>query len=166
MKPTIPTKGQENIASHEQQFSSRKKALFSLIIVLIPVLLFTLLELTLRVVNYGDNYKLFVETESFGKKYKICNPEYGKKYFFNFTYTTPQKDRFLKEKTNNTFRVFVLGSSDVWGFPYNAAVMFPRILNERLQDTYPDKNIEVVNTAITAICSYTCIDKIDEILDE
>jgi tetratricopeptide (TPR) repeat protein len=153
-------------SQNKENFSSQKKLLFGIILILIPLILFSLIELSLRLIHYGDNYKLFVETKSYGKEYKICNPEYGKKYFFKFKYTTPQNDRFLKKKPENSFRIFVIGSSDVWGFPYNSGIMFTRILQQRLQESFPNKNIEMVNTAITAINSYTFIDKIDEILNE
>ncbi len=42
--------------------------------------------------------------------------------------------------------------------------MFSRILDQQLADAYPDKKIEVVNTAITAVNSYTLFDFVDEIL--
>ena len=44
--------------------------------------------------------------------------------------------------------------------------MFSRILNRRLSDTFPDKYIEVVNTAMSAVNSYTLVDFMDEILDQ
>jgi tetratricopeptide (TPR) repeat protein/lysophospholipase L1-like esterase len=156
----------DNINNEKQALSLSKKILFSLIILSIPLIIFTLIEFSLRLAKYGETFPLFYETTSQGVTYKMCNPNYGKKYFYKLTHTQPPNDRFLKEKKENTFRIFVLGSSTVVGFPYNSGIMFSRILHERLQDTYPLKNIEMVNIAITAINSYTFYDRIEEILKE
>jgi hypothetical protein len=43
--------------------------------------------------------------------------------------------------------------------------MFSRILWRRLQDIFPEKRIEVVNIAMSAINSYTLLDFTDEILE-
>lgn len=143
-----------------------KSILFPLLLVLFPFFLLGTLELALRVVHYGDSYDLFVDFKAYGKEYKRCNPEYGKKYFYHFKYTSPPNDIFLKEKPANGFRIFVMGSSSVWGFPYGSGEMFTRILHQRLQDSYPDIQVEVINTAITAVNSFTLLDRIDEILEE
>ncbi|MBN1416392.1 MAG: hypothetical protein JW973_14915 [Bacteroidales bacterium] len=146
--------------------SSGKKAVFSVMLFLFPFLMLTLIELSLRAFKYGDSYDLFVDFKFYGKEYKRCNPEYGKKYFFHLAYTSPHNDIFLKKKPENGLRIFVIGSSTVWGFPYGSGIMFSRILHQRLQDGYPEKQVEVVNTAITAVNSYTLLDKTDEILRE
>jgi tetratricopeptide (TPR) repeat protein len=143
-----------------------KRILFPLLLILFPFFLLGILELALRLARYGDSYDLFVDFKAYGKAYKRCNPEYGKKYFYNFSYTSPPNDIFLKEKPGNGFRVFVMGSSSVWGFPYGSGEMFSRILHQRLQDSYPDRQVEVINTAITAVNSFTLLDRIDEILEE
>jgi len=103
--------------------------------------------------------KLFVEhkVEDFDD-YKIVNPFVGLKYFSQFKATEATNDIFLKKKTDNTFRIFVLGSSTTYGFPFERNLMASRIMHKRLQDAYPDKNIEVVNTSITAINSVTLRD--------
>jgi len=44
--------------------------------------------------------------------------------------------------------------------------MFSRILNQRLSDAFPEKQIEIVNTATAAINSYALLDFMDEILEK
>jgi tetratricopeptide (TPR) repeat protein/lysophospholipase L1-like esterase len=88
----------------------------------------------------------------------------GKKYFQKFEYTAPTNDIFLTDKPENVFRIFVMGSSTVFGFPYERNLMFSRILHKQLEDAYPNKKIEVVNTAITAINSITLLDFTNQIL--
>lgn len=148
------------------QIDPKKKAVFSILLIFIPVLFFLFFELFLRVFNYGDSYDLFVDQELSGKVYRRCNIDYGKKYFHSLPYTSPYFDPFLKDKPKNSFRLFVIGSSTAYGFPYGSGIRFSKILSDRLQDNFPDKNIEMVNIAITAINSFTFQDIINEILEE
>lgn len=138
---------------------------FKLITVVIPVFILIVFEGVLRVTGYGDNLSLFIKNPTQGyEKYMMVNPEVGKKYFQKFENTAPANDIFLTDKPENTFRIFVMGSSTVFGFPYERNLMFSRILHQQLEDAYPGKKIEVVNTAITAINSFTLLDFTDQIL--
>lgn len=151
----------------QPRISKGKRLIFSLIAVLLPFVFLILLELVLRISGYGDNMALFINhPDKEFEDYKVVNPEIGKKYFYKLEYSAPAKDAFLKKKPEDIFRVFVLGSSTVVGFPYENNLMFPRILQERLRDAYPDKKIEMVNTAITAINSFTLADFMPQILEE
>ena len=145
--------------------SSKQNYVFKLITVLIPILILFVFEAVLRISGYGDNLNLFIKNPAEGyEKYMIVNPEVGKKYFQKFEYTAPANDIFLTDKPENTFRIFVMGSSTVYGFPYERNLMFSRILHQQLEDAYPGKKIEVVNTAITAINSITLLDFTGQIL--
>jgi tetratricopeptide (TPR) repeat protein len=145
---------------------SKYQPVFKFITILIPIVILLTIEGFLRLVGYGDNLNLFVKNPVEGyEKYMMVNPIVGKKYFQKFEYTAPANDIFLKEKPDDSFRIFVMGSSTVFGFPYERNLMFSRILDKQLSDVYPDKKIEVVNTSITAINSYTLLDYVDEILD-
>ena len=86
------------------------------------------------------------------------NPYVGEKYFNRFEATTGTDDVFLKEKPANGYRIFLLGSSTIYGYPYGRNLMASRILQQRLQDAFPDRTIEVINTSITAINSITLKD--------
>jgi tetratricopeptide (TPR) repeat protein len=151
----------------KKAISKPKKLVFNLLIALIPVLFFILLEFVLRFVHYGENYSLFMDhPDEMYKEYRIVNPDVGAKYFQKLDYTAPARDIFLRRKPDDCFRIFVMGSSTVIGFPYENNLMFSRILQERLQDAYPDKKIEMVNTAITAINTFTLLDFMPQILAE
>lgn len=103
--------------------------------------------------------KLIVDHKVEGYEgYYTVNPFVGLKYFNQFKATGARNDVFLKQKPENGVRIFVMGSSTIYGFPYEANLMATRILHKRLQDAYPDKTIEVVNTSITAINSVTLKD--------
>jgi len=60
----------------------------------------------------------------------------------------------------------VQGASTVVGFPFYHGGSFPNMLSQRLSQTFPDKNIEVINTGITAINTYTLLDFTDEIIKQ
>lgn len=144
----------------------RNDLYFRIIALLLPVALFAIVEIVLRLVDYGDNFNLFVRNPEKGyENYLIVNPQIGKKYFQKFEYTDPANDIFLEHKPANAFRVFVMGSSTVFGFPYERNLMFSRMLHQRLEAAYPDKKIEVVNTSITAINSFTLLDFTSQILE-
>ena len=145
--------------------SRHRKLLIKFIAASMPLIILLLLEGGLRLIPYGDNLKLFIPNPIEGyEEYMIVNPGAGKKYFQKLEYTAPPNDIFLREKPEETFRFFVMGSSTVVGFPYEENLMFSRILHKRLQDAFPGKHIEMVNTAITAINSFTLRDYTKEIL--
>lgn len=147
--------------------NSSNNKLFGFIMIITPLIIIVLFELLLRVVGYGDNFSLFVKhPDKEYSKYMVVNPHVGKKYFHQFEYTHPPKDIFLKNKPDSVFRIFVMGSSTVVGFPYENNLMFSRILHDRLEQAYPNKKIEVVNTAITAINSFTLRDYMPQVLKQ
>ncbi len=149
------------------EISSSKRRLFTVITFLIPIFFFVLLEMVLRCVNYGPDFSLFVPTPTETSPYLGINTDIGRRYFTNMAFSpTPRKDLFLKQKPQNGYRIFVLGGSTAAGFPYGNNLTFPRILHRRLADTFPDKHIEVVNCALTAVNSYTLLDFTGEILQQ
>ncbi|NQT24696.1 hypothetical protein HQ585_05025 [candidate division KSB1 bacterium] len=147
------------------QFSPSKTRWFTLIALCLFLLFLVFLELVLRLFNYGGEHKLFIPTPTVDSKYYGINRTVCSRYFMqNDFIPTPRKDLFLRQKPENAYRIFVLGGSTTAGFPYGHNVSFPRILQRRLSDTFPNRRIEVVNTAMTAINSYTLLDFMDEIL--
>ena len=149
----------------QTQIDSKRARLFSLIALSLPLLFFLLLESGLRLFNYGGNLDLFLDASGDYAKYRICNPNMGARYFFmQSTIPDPPNDAFLKTKPANGYRIFVMGESTTAGYPYGNNVMFSRFLHKRLADTFPDKHIEVVNVATSAINSYAVLDRVDEVL--
>lgn len=140
----------------------RKKVFFYAFLVVSPYLLLALLELALRLFSFGDDLRLFVSSSD--ARYYGINPLVGKRFFSTFENTVPLADYFLKDKPANGYRIFVLGESTVQGFPYDANLAFTRVLHRQLQDTFPDRIIEVINLGLTAISSYTLLDFTDELL--
>jgi lysophospholipase L1-like esterase len=149
--------------------SRSRGRVFFVLTLLLPVLFFLTLEGGLRLANYGPNLELFVPVEAestTGPVHLMANPDVALRYFTRVgRYPRPGNDTFLAEKPTNGYRIFMMGGSSAAGFPYPAHVMPSRILQQRLADAFPDRQIEVVNVAMAAVNSFTLRDLADEILD-
>lgn len=147
--------------------SGSRNLIFTIIALLIPILFFVFLELGLRWGDYRGNTDLFLKMESLDNRYKIANPNFASRYFF-YTTVVPNApaEAFLTEKPENGFRVFVMGESSAAGYPYGFNGIFGRVVEDVLQDVMPDKHVEVITVAMSAINSYTLYDQVDEVLAE
>jgi tetratricopeptide (TPR) repeat protein len=150
----------------EPVLSASKQRVFTLIALSIPVILFVLLELGLRIGGYGGDLKLFTKFQGYGGgELYTPNPNFAARYFVNVRLIpTPSRDSFLADKPENGLRLFVLGESTTAGYPYGFNGMFSRVLRDALVDVLPNDSVEVVNIATSAVNSYTVYDQIDEIL--
>lgn len=145
----------------------KKKAAFYVITLSIPVLFFVILEVALRGVDYMGNTELFIDPNIPSDEYLMPNPNFASRYFFyTKTIPSPSSDVFLKDKPENTYRVFAMGGSSAAGYPYGYNGTFSRVVEDILMDAMPDKNVEVVNVATSAISTYTLYDQTDEILEQ
>ncbi|RMF68383.1 MAG: hypothetical protein D6743_03440 [Calditrichaeota bacterium] len=99
--------------------------MFAVLTALLPFVILGVLELGLRVANYGGNTSLFLSAGGDYANYYICNPIVGRRYFFfYFTIPDPPNDVFLKQKPANGYRIFALGGSTTAGYPYGNNIMF------------------------------------------
>lgn len=132
--------------------------------IIVPILFFVVLELSLRVFEYGDDLSLFIGHPDF-PEYQLINPNVGKRYYVSGQFKPEvSKDAFLINKQEGSLRLFVLGGSSAAGYPYLHNGAFSRILRSMLQAKYPHKKIEVINVAMTAVNSFTLVDLLAEIL--
>ena len=136
--------------------------LFRLIaLIVIPTLFIFILEIGLRVTGYGFNPKAIINCYVKGEKEYCDNMKYGWLYF------PPNVARefipfvFPVNKAQNTYRIFVFGSSAAQGVP-DVAYGFSRILECMLSEKYPEVNFEVINTAMTAINSHVVVEIAEE----
>lgn len=164
-------KNKKPVTGKEKQsavsLSKTKKRLFWTITILLPFVVFILLEITLQVINYGGNLDLFIDGPPGYENYLRCNDNVARRYFSqSIGIPTPPLQLFLKEKPANAYRIFVLGGSSAAGFPYGNNISFPGVLRRALTKTFPEKNIEVINVAMSAVNSYTLLDLTGEILDQ
>ncbi len=143
-----------------------KKYLFRVILISIPVILFMVIELTLRVSGYADDLDFITKIDRNGKEYYTINQLVGKRYFNKdrMYYRKGSHDYFEVNKSPQTIRVFCLGASTMAGFPYEYNAIPSEFLRERLTAALPGKNIEVINTAIAATNSFTVNEFADELV--
>lgn len=155
----------ENSSRSQKNRSPKKYPIyFYLLLVLIPILFFVLLEIGLRLFDYGANNQQWVEVTE-GKL--MLNPDIARRYFFT-TQNIPVsiQDVFDKSKEADAFRVFILGESSAAGYPYLPIGSFSRYLQRRLELLYPNSKIEIVNIGMTAINSYALRDMFAEVLEQ
>ncbi len=147
------------IAAHK-----RPPKVFYFILIVIPILFFIILELSLRVFNYGVDTEQWITIHH--DKY-VANPQIARRYFYNTT-NIPETigDAFDKVKQPNSFRVFILGGSSAAGYPFMPVGSFSRYIKKRLELVYPGSRIEVVNISIAATNSYTIRDLFPGVLEQ
>ncbi len=156
-----------NKSSKSTQSLKKSPRWFYLVLILLPVILVLLFEISLRIFGYGEDFKTFTPLSKDFQYRLALNPKLTLKYFSNLNnYPSPLADSFLKDKTKNTYRIFVLGGSSAEGWPYVSTGSFPAILKRRLELLYPDKNIEVINCGISAINTYTIRDIVPDIIKQ
>jgi lysophospholipase L1-like esterase len=140
--------------------------LFYCILVSIPLLFFVLLEAGLRLAGFGQTWPLFVPLDR-APGYLVANPEVVKRFVADKSRTPYVKILpmpFPDHKEPGTFRVFVQGGSTAAGWPYGYGASLAGMLQQRLQASFPQRNIEVIDTAMIAVNSYALLDFAEEII--
>jgi len=150
----------------EEPLSKRKKRIFKIAALFMAFLILLLLEVSLRAFGYGKDYPLFIEDKN-DRASLIINPEIGQKYFFNPKDATKALPRaFKKEKSQESFRIMIMGASTAIGYPYKYQGGFQNWLEYALNRTYPNQKFEIINTALTAVNSYTLRDFTEQIISQ
>jgi len=143
-----------------------RKTIFWLILALMPFLFFAVLEVILRLSNFGQSYPLFIPDSS-QPGFDLVNPDVIKRYFPKPDMAPAVKIEstyFTHEKRPDALRIVVQGESTAAGFPYGLGASLAGILQQRLQNQFPDRYVEVIQTAMAAVNSYTLLDFSDDIV--
>lgn len=132
-----------------------KHTVFSLIPVMLLLLLIVAAEFTLRAFDVAPPPPLVTETRYDGIAWCQTNRAYLAKYFPAGTPLIPEfkTTLFRKEKGPRTFRIMCLGSSSMFGTPYDMNANIPGIVRKQLRHLYPDLEFEVINWGASAINS-------------
>ena len=146
-----------------------KKITFTLITLLLPFIILLLIEGILVVANFGHSYPLFIDkvTKNEPVKYLQPNPDVIQRYFSEPRFApnvSPDTVYFSKQKPLDNFRIIIQGGSTAAGFPFGRWASLQGMLEQRFKRLYPNKNIEIINTAMAAVNSYTLLDFVDEII--
>lgn len=123
-----------------------------------------LLELALIGIGFGGSHPLFVAADDLPGRLRP-NPELMRRYFPTRGPTIgPESAPFAEHKPAASYRIVVQGESTAAGFPYGRFASLAELLAERLEAAFPDRDIEVVSTAMAAINSYALLDLAGEIV--
>jgi lysophospholipase L1-like esterase len=141
---------------------------FAALVMLFPVAGLLLVEGALRLAGTGTSYPLFVPTRR-AAGYLEVNPRVAWRFLVDQADAPNLWIRpvpFRSEKTRETVRIVVQGGSTAEGYPYGYGASPAGMLQQRLQRTYPERRIEVITTAMSAVNSYTLLDFSPEILEQ
>jgi tetratricopeptide (TPR) repeat protein len=125
-------------------------------VVLGPLLFFLILEAGLWLAGIGHPMSFFLPMHVNGKDCLIENDRFGWRFFGPEMARAPFPFIIPKVKPPDTIRVFVFGESAAYGDPQPEFGLC-RVLEALLDGRYPDKQFEVVNTAMTAINSHVIL---------
>ncbi|MDT0594458.1 SGNH/GDSL hydrolase family protein [Glaciecola petra] len=146
--------------------ANRKHFVFYIIAFLIPLIFVLAFEGTLRLIGFGKSHELFVANPA-NNAYLLATPNIMDRYF-PFSQNKPsvslETDFFLANKPENGFRVVVQGGSSAAGFPYGLGASIAGTLEQRLRQSMPEHHVEVINTAMSAVNSFTLLDMADQII--
>jgi len=149
----------------ETELSRGKRMFFSVLSLVIPFFMLVLLEVGLRIGGYGEYPPLFKPIPGY-EAYLQPDERVAARYFTSIENIPGIPfDSFRKEKDPDAIRIVVQGGSTAAGFPFYFGGSFPDMLEQRLLMTFPGRPIEVINTAMAAVNSYTLLDFTDEILE-
>jgi lysophospholipase L1-like esterase len=121
-------------------------------------------ELGLRLCGFGGSYPLFVDAEGM-PGYLQANPRLIQRYYAQSPELSIDAIPFKSEKLPDSYRMVVQGASTAAGFPYGRWGGLAGMLGDRLEATFPDREIEVISTAMAGVSSYTMLDLVDEIIE-
>ncbi len=150
----------------EISVSSKRRALFTILMLLIPIFFIGMFEAFLRIIDFGNYPPLVHQEMRFGVEKYVINSQVARRYFSLPPELTPEapSDAFDVVKKTGALRIFCLGGSTTAGFPYEINATFPFQLKARLQKEYPNRHVEVINLGISAVNSYTVLDLLPEVL--
>jgi lysophospholipase L1-like esterase len=140
--------------------------LFRGIALSLPVLFFLLLEYGLRWAGLHQSWPLFISNPA-APDYLLTRPDVIKRYFPSgsaIPNVTVEPAFFLKTKADNALRLVVQGESTTAGYPYGLGASLAGMLDQRLKRTFPQRKVEVINTAMSAVNSFALLDFADEII--
>ncbi|MFC4699135.1 hypothetical protein ACFO4O_03070 [Glaciecola siphonariae] len=144
----------------------KRKAAFYVIAVMLPFIFFGLLEGALRLSGFGQSYPLFIPSAQISG-YLQPNPDIIKRFFYPAAHApdvAPDTYLFPKQKAPNTLRIVTLGGSTMAGFPYGRFGSPAGMLQQRINASHPNLNVEVISVAMSSINSFSLLDFTDEIV--
>ena len=122
-------------------------------------------EVLLRGLSEKD-FSFATEFDHAGDTWQRINRGYLSLYFPKSSAVVPEfkQSIFRKTRSANSIRVVCLGGSSMFGTPYQMTANIPALVRTHLRRWYPDREIEVINLAASAINSNVILDFLDEVI--
>ncbi len=139
---------------------------FWLIALSLPVLLLGSVELVLRLSGVAQPEPLFIP-EPAHPEYSFTNPKVVARFFARPDLApdlSVETGFFHTERPPQGIRLVVQGGSSAAGFPYGYGASLAGMLEQRLRRRYPDRPVEVITTAMSAVNTWALADFVDEII--
>jgi len=143
----------------------RRVLLFTVTLAIAPLLLASV-EFALRIGGFGWDDRLFVEAP--GRPGDLeANPHVIRRYHGASTAVAAAIPpiAFAADRAEGVYRIVVQGGSTAEGFPYGRWGGLAGMLGDRLEAAFPDREVEVITTAMAAVNSFTVLDLVDEIIE-
>ncbi|WP_333607710.1 SGNH/GDSL hydrolase family protein [Arsukibacterium sp.] len=140
--------------------------LFRLIALCLPLLILLLMEISLRQLFPVQPLPLFKPNPA-NPAYLVTEAQIVQRYFpagAQVPRVELEPSFVLAQKPEQGIRILVQGGSTAAGYPYGLGASIAGMLEQRLRRTFPERHIEVINTALSAVNSYTLLDFADEII--
>lgn len=144
----------------------KRERVFKAVLLAFPLLFLLVMESLLRGFDYGGNLALFIPQEEAPGLMRI-NENVGRRYF-SASEVLPEtsNDVFPVTKAANAYRIFFLGGSSTFGYPYAHNGSMSKMLGQRLTDYFPERKLEIINLGMPAISSFSLLDYAEEILEQ
>ena len=147
--------------------SRGRRILLWAIVLALPFVLLGGAELGLRRAGYGQDREPLFIPNSQQPGYLQANPRVITRFFTDpagAPNVSIETAFFAASKPPGSFRVFVQGESSAAGFPYGLSAALAGVLDRRLEQAFPDREVEVISTAMAAVNSFALEDFADEII--
>jgi tetratricopeptide (TPR) repeat protein len=144
----------------KSKLSRTKVILFSLVPTILVLGLIIGTEIILRSTVHSFDNPFVREINADGIEWYQINRRYLTKYFPNQQSVIPdlRASVFRKVKNPATFRIVCLGSSSMFGTPYQMNATIAAMVRQQLRHLFPDRDIELINLGASAINSNVILD--------
>lgn len=147
--------------------SRRKRFLFGLVTICLPLLLFLAGEGVLRLCGFGGYDPVLRPAGPVAGGSLIIADQAGAiSYFFANRSRPGYNDQyvFVDPKPTNVFRIFIVGESAAKGYPQPRNLASSAFLEKMLTDAWPERKVEVINLGTTAVASFPVLGMLTEAL--
>lgn len=130
--------------------------------IVVPVVVFAVAEVALRVCGVGTSTGVTRPCTDQGRPAYCDNPSFVAPFFPQGMSRAPRPFVIPARKAPGTYRIFVLGESAAFGDP-DPTYGFARYLEVMLRERFPQTEFEVINTSTTAINSHVLLPMIEDL---